>query len=71
MLPLLEFADEQRAEISTGHVVDPLGTWLGLSDDDLKEMLPSGVRAAFVNRVAWATTYMKKAGPPEPTRRDL
>jgi len=32
-------------------------------------MLPSGVQRTFVNRVAWAATYMKKAGLLESTRR--
>jgi restriction system protein len=69
MLPLLKFADEQQSEISTGDAVDALGKRLGLTQDDLKEMLPSGLQSAFVNRVAWASTYMKKAGLLESTRR--
>lgn len=69
MLPLLRFAEEQKAEISTGDAVEALATRLGLTDDDLKEMLPSGVQRTFVNRVGWASTYMKKAGLLEPTRR--
>jgi restriction system protein len=69
MLPLLEFAEKQKAEISRGDAVEALGSRLGLTDDDLKEMLPSGVQRTFVNRVAWAATYMKKAGLLEATRR--
>jgi restriction system protein len=69
MLPLLKFADEQQSEISTGEAVEALGTRLGLTEADLKEMLPSGVQPTFVNRVAWASTYMKKAGLLESTRR--
>lgn len=46
-----------------------LAARLGLTDDDLREMLPSGVQRTFVNRVGWAATYMKKAGLLEPTRR--
>jgi restriction system protein len=69
MLPLLKFAEERKAEISTDDVVEVLATRLGLTDDDLKEMLPSGVQRTFVNRVGWAATYMKKAGLLEPTRR--
>ena len=69
MLPLLEFADERKAELSTDDAVETLASRLGLNDDDLKEMLPSGVQRTFVNRVGWAATYMKKAGLLEPTRR--
>jgi restriction system protein len=64
MLPLLEFAEEQKVEVSTGDAVEALGSRLGLTDDDLKEVLPSGVQRTFVNRVSWAATYMKKAGLP-------
>lgn len=69
MLPLLQFAEERRAEISKDEAVEALATKLGLTDDDLKEMLPSGLQRTFVNRVGWAATYMKKAGLLEPTRR--
>ncbi len=69
MLPLLRFARQENEEISTAEAVEVLAQELGLSDDDLKEMLPSGVQPTFMNRVGWAATYMKKAGLLEPTRR--
>jgi restriction system protein len=69
MLPLLQFAEERNTEISTDDAVEALATRLGLNDDDLKEMLPSGVQRTFVNRLGWAATYLKKAGLLEPTRR--
>ena len=69
MLPLLKFAEERQSEISSGEAVEALGTRLRLTEADLKEMLPSGVQPTFVNRVAWAATYLKKAGLLESTRR--
>ncbi len=39
-----------------------LAKQLNLSSDDLAEMLPSGRQTVFKNRVAWAKTYLKKAG---------
>jgi restriction system protein len=69
MLPLLQFAEERKAEVSTDDAVEALAIRLNLTDDDLKEMLPSGVQRTFVNRVGWAATYMKKAGLLEPSRR--
>jgi len=69
MLPLLKFADEKRVEISTDEAVEALAARLGLTDEDLKELLPSGLQRTFVNRVGWASTYMKKACLLEPTRR--
>jgi len=69
MLPLLRFAGEKKEETSTGEVVETLTRELNLTDEDLKEMLPSGIQFTFVNRVGWAATYMKKAGLLEATRR--
>jgi restriction system protein len=69
MLPLLRFAGGKKGEISTGEAVDALAKEFGLKDEDLKEMLPSGIQSTFVNRVGWASTYMKKAGLLEATRR--
>lgn len=69
MLPLLQFVGEKNNETSTGEAVEVLAKRLGLTDVDLKEMLPSGIQSTFVNRVGWASTYMKKAGLIETTRR--
>jgi restriction system protein len=69
MLPLLQLASEREDEISTSEAVEILAERFKLSADDLKEMLPSGIQQTFVNRVGWASTYMKKAGLLEPTKR--
>jgi len=69
MLPLLQFAAKKGSETSTSEVVEALTNELSLTESDLKEMLPSGIQSTFVNRVGWASTYMKKAGLLETTRR--
>jgi restriction system protein len=69
MLPLLRFAGEKKDETSTGDAVEALAKELDLTDEDMKEMLPSGIQYTFVNRIGWASTYMKKAGLLEATRR--
>ncbi|MDD3847154.1 MAG: restriction endonuclease [Syntrophorhabdaceae bacterium] len=69
MLPLLEYAASRNGELSTGEAADALAVSLGLSEEDLKQMLPSGISPTFINRVGWAATYMKKAGFMEATRR--
>jgi restriction system protein len=69
MLPLLRFAGDKKDEISTGEAVEVLAKEFGLTDEDLKKMLPSGIQFTFVNRIGWASTYMKKAGLLEATRR--
>jgi len=69
MLPLLRCSGKNDDETSAGETVEVLAKEFGLTDDDLKELLPSGIQSTFVNRVGWATTYMKKAGLLEATRR--
>lgn len=69
MLPLLRFAGEKKDETSTGEAVEVLAKEFGLTDEDLEKMLPSGIQFTFVNRIGWASTYMKKAGLLEATRR--
>jgi restriction system protein len=69
MLPLLGFAGRKKDEMTTSEVVEVLAKKFALTDEELKEMLPSGIQSAFVNRVGWASTYLKKAGLLESTRR--
>ncbi len=69
MLPLLKFVGKKKEETSTSEAVEFLASELHLTEDDIKELLPSGIQSAFVNRVGWASTYMKKAGLLESTRR--
>ncbi len=69
MLPLLQFTARKESETSTSEAVEALAKELSLTEDDLKEMLPSGIQSTIVNRVGWASTYMKKAGLLEATRR--
>lgn len=69
MLPLLNHAGARNGEVTTSEAVEALAQNLNLTDEDLKEMLPSGTQSTFGNRVGWAATYLKKAGLLEPTRR--
>lgn len=69
MLPLLQYAGLCNNEITTNGAVENLAQQLSLTEDDVREMLPSGTQSTFVNRVGWAATYLKKAGLLEPTRR--
>jgi len=69
MLPLLSYAARRNEEITTSEAVEALAKDLKLTEEDLKETLPSGTQSTFVNRVGWAATYMKKAGLLAATRR--
>src|SRR5215204_5835502 len=68
MLPLLRFAADKR-EHSTREAIEELADHFGLTEDERKELLPSGRQATFDNRVGWARTYMKKAGLLESPKR--
>ncbi len=41
----------------------------GLSEEDLRELLPSGTQPRFNNRMAWAKVYLERAGLLTKTRR--
>ena len=60
MLPLLKIAGD--GEVHTKReAVDELATQFGLSEEEQKELLPSGKQGVLDNRVAWARTYLKMA----------
>ncbi len=61
MLPLLLFLGDER-EHSLREAVETLASQFKLSEEERKELLPSGIQAKFNNRVGWARTYLKKAG---------
>lgn len=60
MLPLLKITSDGN-EHTTSEVVETLAQQFGLSDNDRKEMLPSGRQQNFDNRVNWSKTYLQKA----------
>jgi restriction system protein len=68
MLPLLKLAGD-RQEHSLREVIEALADEFYLTDEERKELLPSGRQATFDNRVGWARTYLKKAGLLESTKR--
>jgi restriction system protein len=68
MLPLLRLAGD-GAEHSLRDAIDVLAGEFRLSEEERRELLPSGRQEVFVNRVGWARTYMKKAGLLRGTRR--
>lgn len=69
MLPLLQHCAKIGSEVSTSDVIDSLSTFFKLGEEELKELLPSGNQSSFANRVGWASTYLKKAGLMESTKR--
>ncbi len=68
MLPLLNLAADGE-EHRLRDAIEELADHFKLTEDERKELLPSGSQATFDNRVGWARTYMKKAGLLESPRR--
>jgi len=68
MLPLLRLAADGE-EHSLREAIESLADEFDLSEQERKELLPSGSQATFDNRVGWARTYMKKAGLVDSPRR--
>ena len=68
MLPLLKLAGDKK-EHSIREAIDSVSGLFRLSDEQKKEVLPSGRSYIIDNRVGWARTYLKKAGLLEDTRR--
>jgi restriction system protein len=61
MLPLLKQVADKKTYLFKD-IVESLAKEFKLSEDELKELLPSGQAFLFSNRVGWARTYLKKAG---------
>jgi len=68
MLPLLAFAGDGK-EHSLREAIEYLAQQFALTPEERAELLPSGRQEVFVNRVGWASTYLRKAGLLESTRR--
>jgi restriction system protein len=70
MLPLLQLAaTDPNKDFALKEAVSLLAANFKLTDEELQELLPSGKQATFVNRVGWASTYLKKAGLLESNKR--
>lgn len=61
MLPLLKYAGDGK-EHHIRDTIEKLAEEFELSEEERKELLPSGQQAIFKNRIGWANTYLKKAG---------
>lgn len=70
MLPLLRFCADDLEH--SRHDAQPiLAGEFALSESELAELLPSGKQGKFVNRLAWAKSYLKQAGLLETTARGV
>jgi len=70
MLPLLKFCADGQ-EYTNRQAIDALSHEFGLTEDEQKQLLPSGQQCVFDNRVAWARAHMKMADLLLNTRRGV
>lgn len=70
MLPLLELAAKQP-QLMMKDAVEELSRHFNLSDEERRQLLPSGSQRIITNRIGWAKTYLKKAGLLVSSRRGV
>jgi restriction system protein len=70
MLPLLRFAGDGQVH-SKHEAVEYLADEFELTEQERKELLPSGKQGLFDNRVAWAKAYIKHAKLIDSPKRGL
>jgi restriction system protein len=70
MLPVLKIAADGQ-EHSHAQVRDNLAIQFQLTDEERRELLPSGRQGRFDNRIAWARAHLKLAGLVESTGRGM
>ena len=61
MLPLLKKISNGN-EYKLDEIVNLMAKEFEVTDEERKELLPTGQTFVFGSRVSWARTYMKKAG---------
>ena len=67
MLPVLKGA--AKGEIKLSDISDAVAAELKLTNADLEELVASGTKTAFNDRIAWAKAYLKQAGLIQSTKR--
>jgi len=62
MLPLLKRLDQEKEPVPVRSFIDSIADEFGLAPEERAERLPSGAENLMSNRLAWARTYLGKAG---------
>ena len=68
MLPLLKLAGD-RESLQLREAVGLLAQHFALTDDEIRQPVPSGRQAVFHNQVNWARSYLGQAGLLESPKR--
>ncbi len=67
-LPYLKLLADGKPH-ATNEMEEQLAQYFHLTDDERKELLPSGKQARFRNRIAWTSAHLKQARLIEPVSR--
>ena len=70
MLPLLKYLSNVESS-KPQECIKYLSNQFHLSNEEVRELLPSGRQTIFANRVHWAKTYLSKAGLVESVSRGV
>lgn len=70
MRPLLDHVSDGK-EHKISEALDYLTLFFALTEEERKQMLPSGQQEQFANRVAWAKTHLRMAGLIKSTGRGI
>ena len=68
--PLLDLLADGR-ERSNGEMRSEIAQRFSLTEEDLREMVPSGQKPLFNDRLSWATSYLTQAGALTRVRRGV
>jgi restriction system protein len=60
--PLLAFLAGQSGSLKAAQVYEGLADHLGLTDEQRRRLLPSGVQPVYKNRIGWAQDALKRNG---------
>ena len=69
-LPFLEFLGDGQTH-AIADIIKHLAQKMGVTDEERKEMLASGVTSKFGSRVGWTRTYLGKAGLLDTVKRGV
>lgn len=61
MMPLMKIAEDGQIHELT-KAIEEIADQFNLTDQDRRELIPSGTQTLLYNRVGWARTYLIKAG---------
>jgi restriction system protein len=71
MLPLLARLGMAKEPVPVRSFLDAIADEFGLSPEERAQRIPSGLENLLSNRLAWARTYMGKAGLLSSPKRGL